>query len=59
MQVSLVFANQSEDDIILKDELDKMEREHGNFKVSFPVLTRKNPCLAHPCMCRDANQCGI
>lgn len=34
-QVSLVFANQSEDDIILKDELDKMEREHGNFKVHY------------------------
>jgi cytochrome-b5 reductase len=33
LQVSLVFANQSEDDIILSDELDKMEREHDNFKV--------------------------
>lgn len=31
--MSLVFANQSEDDIILKDELDKMDREHDNFKV--------------------------
>jgi hypothetical protein len=29
-----VFANQSEDDIILKEELDKMEREHDNFKVA-------------------------
>lgn len=29
-----MFANQSEDDIILKDELDKMEKEHENFKVA-------------------------
>ncbi len=36
MQVSLVFANQSEDDIILKDELDKMAKEHSNFKASPP-----------------------
>ena len=33
VQVSLVFANQSEDDIILSEDLDKMQREHDNFKV--------------------------
>jgi ferredoxin-NADP reductase len=39
-QVSLVFANQSEDDIILKDELDKMEKEHENFKVAQFAVSR-------------------
>lgn len=39
-QVSLVFANQSEDDIILKDELDKMEKEHENFKVAHFAVSR-------------------
>lgn len=44
VQVSLVFANQSEDDIILKDELDKMEREHDNLKVSGHLLYLPAPC---------------
>ncbi len=34
-QVSLVFANQSEKDIILKKELDEMAAKHDNFQVSF------------------------
>ena len=38
-QVSLVFANQTEDDIILRDELDQMAAKHDNFQV--PYL----PCL--------------
>ena len=33
-QVSLIFGNQSEDDIILKKELDNMARQHKNFKVT-------------------------
>ena len=33
MQVSLIFGNQTEDDIILKPELDNMARKHKNFKV--------------------------
>jgi cytochrome-b5 reductase len=41
-QVSLVFANQSEDDIILKDELDKMAKEHANFKIHYMLDKPKN-----------------
>ena len=33
-QVSLIFGNQSEDDILLKTELDDMARQHKNFKVT-------------------------
>ena len=33
-EVTLVFANKSEDDILLKKELDDMARKHRNFKVS-------------------------
>ena len=33
-EVMLVFANKSEDDILLKKELDAMVRKHNNFKVS-------------------------
>lgn len=33
-EVSLVYANVSEDDIILKDRIDAMEKKHPNFKVS-------------------------
>jgi len=33
LQVSLIFGNQTEDDIILKPELDNMARKHKNFKV--------------------------
>jgi len=32
-QVSLIFANQTEDDIILRDELDQMAAKHDNFQV--------------------------
>lgn len=32
-QVSLVFANQTEKDIILKKELDEMAAKHNNFQV--------------------------
>ena len=33
-EVTLVFANKSEDDILLKKELDDMARKHKNFNVS-------------------------
>lgn len=32
--MSLIFGNQSEDDILLKRELDDMARQHKNFKVT-------------------------
>ncbi len=32
-QVSLIFANQTEDDIILRDELDQMAAKHDKFQV--------------------------
>jgi hypothetical protein len=35
-QVSLIFGNQTEDDIILKQEIDDMARMHKNFKVWAP-----------------------
>ena len=37
-QVSLVFANQTEKDIILKEELDEMAAKHDNFQVSSLTL---------------------
>ena len=33
-QVSLIFANQTEKDIILKEELDEMAAKHDNFQVT-------------------------
>lgn len=36
-QVSLIFANQTEDDIILRDELDQMAAKHDNFQVYYTV----------------------
>ena len=44
-QVSLVFANQTEEDIILKDELDEMAAKHDNFQVSCDKL------CDHPYQC--------
>lgn len=38
-QVSLIFANQTEDDIILRKELDEMAAKHDNFQVQ----TRSSP----------------
>ena len=32
-QVSLIFANQTEKDIILKEEIDEMAAKHNNFQV--------------------------
>ena len=32
-QVSLIFANQTEKDIILKEEIDEMAAKHDNFQV--------------------------
>jgi len=34
--VSLIFGNQTEDDIILKQEIDDMAKMHKNFKVGAP-----------------------
>ncbi|KAL3159030.1 hypothetical protein ABBQ32_011029 [Trebouxia sp. C0010 RCD-2024] len=36
-QVSLVFANQTEKDIILKKELDEMAAKHNNFQVYYTI----------------------
>ena len=35
--VSLIFANTSPKDILLKDEFDKMAKEHSNFHVFYTV----------------------
>lgn len=36
-QISLIFANNTEEDILLKDRLDMLARHHKNFKVTYVV----------------------
>lgn len=36
-EVSLLYANKSEEDILLRDELDKWSREHKNFSVHYTL----------------------
>ena len=36
-KLSLLFANQTEDDILLKDELDACERDHENFVAHYTI----------------------
>lgn len=51
-EVTLVFANKSEDDILLKKELDDMVRKHKNFHVStyaFIQILRFPAGLHCPC----------
>ena len=36
-EVSLIFANQSVDDIMMKSEIDKLEKENDNFHVHYTV----------------------
>ena len=49
-QVSLIFGNQSEDDILLKKELDDMARQHKNFKVTNTLSAAifKLGCIIQP-----------
>ena len=42
-QVSLIFANQTEEDIILRKELDDMAAKHDNFQVTLAVDQSKTP----------------
>ena len=44
-QVSLIFANQTEDDIILRDELDQMAANHDKFQVHVCPTTVLHCCL--------------
>lgn len=44
-QVSLIFANQTEDDIILRDELDQMAAKHDNFQVYVCPTIMLHCCL--------------
>lgn len=37
IELSLLFANQSEDDILLRADLDELARKHANFKVWYTV----------------------
>ncbi len=49
-EVTLVFANKSEDDILLKKELDDMARKHKHFHVSTCTSYRHakvSCCAAH------------
>ena len=45
-EVTLVFANVSEDDILLKKELDDMARKHKNFKVWWHPHIPSSSCTA-------------
>ena len=36
-QLSLIFANETIDDILLKSTLDALEKEHSNFKVTYVI----------------------
>ena len=36
-QMSLIFANQTEQDILLRDELEALERDNDNFKLHYTV----------------------
>lgn len=58
-QVSLIFANQTEEDIILRDELDQMAAKHDNLQVHVcPVLVSHVALVSwyllsvvsHPCV---------
>lgn len=52
-QVSLVFANQTEQDIILRDELDEMAAKHDNFQVGL-ACHETIPSATSP-LCKDLN----
>jgi cytochrome-b5 reductase len=41
-QVSLIYANNTEEDILLKDQLDRYAAEHPNFKVFYVVAKPKH-----------------
>ena len=45
-KISLIFANVSESDILLKKELDDLQKKHGNFKVYY-VLNNVNVFHSH------------
>ncbi len=54
-QVSLIFANQTEDDIILRDELDQMAAKHDNFQVhACPALLSRSKRLSRVLHCWHA-----
>lgn len=52
-QVSLVFANQTEKDIILKEEIDEMAAKHDNFQVGLVCIrcTTLATLIMHICFC--------
>ncbi len=58
-EVSLIFANQTEKDIILREEIDEMAAKHKNFKVcpsETIILLGCMRCICnshvHPCFPR-------
>lgn len=52
-QVSLIFANQTEKDIILKEEIDEMAAKHDNFQVGLVYIRCTTPATlnVHICFC--------
>jgi len=45
--ISLVFANRTEEDIILKDRLDELAKKHPNFEVHYVLSSPKNAWKGH------------
>lgn len=54
-QVSLIFANQTEKDIILKEEIDEMAAKHDNFQVGLVcircMILKLGTPVMHICFC--------
>ncbi|RYY79197.1 hypothetical protein EON63_17350 [archaeon] len=46
-QITLVYANNTEEDILMKDTLDALAKMHENFQVHYVVLNTKNIYWPH------------
>lgn len=53
-EISLVFANNSEEDILLKDRLDALVKKHANFKVTYVVSTSSSSWAGEKGYCTEA-----
>jgi len=46
-EVNLLFANNTEEDVLLKNELDLLALRHSNFKVYYTVASKTTPTWKH------------
>ena len=58
-QVSLVYCNQTPDDILLWEELKEMEEKHDNFKVWYCGETCSNPWHSDLKQCSTNLRCSL